>query len=261
MRSLGLTAGTINWDSTSMTPWFNYAVSAITHTAWFENKDSTDAKLNVSDRYDVAGIFIWRLGGGEDPGTWNIVNRHYAGTSTLPVLPTANIKADSSDGPIVVAYNATATISWTSTNASSCSVSPAGWSGLSNSGTSTGRLTASIVYSLSCTNNGATATDSVAVIVSAAPTDTTAPVVSLVTPLQDAVLSVRQDITAKASDNVGVTQVLLYIDNTLLATDTVSPYATAVNTKKYSPGQHVIKAVAYDAAGNSSTAQVNVTVR
>ena len=85
-----------------------------------------------------------------------------------PPLPTADIKANGSDGPIIIPYNTDATISWSSTNASSCLVSPDGWTGTSGSSPS-GNLTSSKTYSLSCTGPGGDASDNVAVNVSPPP--------------------------------------------------------------------------------------------
>ena len=90
------------------------------------------------------------------------------------VLPTADIKAappggSPSNGPITISYNTSATISWTSSNASSCSVSPTGWTGTSNSGISTGNLISSQIYALTCSNAGTSVQDSVQVNVGPAP--------------------------------------------------------------------------------------------
>lgn len=61
--------------------------------------------------------------------------------------PTATISA--SPNPVV--YNTASTVTWSSTNADSCSVSPTGWSGTSGS-RSTGNLTSPATYTLTCTN-------------------------------------------------------------------------------------------------------------
>ena len=95
--------------------------------------------------------------------------------------PTADLKANGSDGPITISYNSAATLSWTSTDATSCSLSPLGSSGTSNS-VSTGNLTVSQNYALSCSGEGGTASDSVQVNVESAaptPTPTPSPTVSL----------------------------------------------------------------------------------
>lgn len=74
-------------------------------------------------------------------------------TIANPNLPTADIKANGSNGPITISYNTAATISWTSTNATSCTVTPGGWTDLNNSGVSSGNLTNSRTYTLTCSNS------------------------------------------------------------------------------------------------------------
>ena len=89
--------------------------------------------------------------------------------STLAcALPTADIKANGSDEPIMIPYNTSATASWSSTNANSCTVSPTGWTGTSGS-QSTGNLTSSQTYSLACSNPNGSASDSVTVNVEIQP--------------------------------------------------------------------------------------------
>ena len=84
--------------------------------------------------------------------------------------PTADIKANGSDGPITIVYNSSATLSWSSTNATACTASN-GWSGAkATSGSeSTGNLTSSKTYTLTCTGPGGSASDSVTVNVSVPP--------------------------------------------------------------------------------------------
>ena len=84
--------------------------------------------------------------------------------NTLPPNLTVDVKANSSNGPITVVYNTAATLSWTSTNATSCAASN-GWSGskATSGSESTGNLTASKTYTLTCTGPGGNATDSVSV--------------------------------------------------------------------------------------------------
>lgn len=79
-----------------------------------------------------------------------------------PEQLTADIKANGSDGPISIPYNSVATLTWISTNATSCSVSPGGWTGTSGS-QSTGNLTVDRTYTLNCTGPGGSANDSVTV--------------------------------------------------------------------------------------------------
>jgi len=105
------------------------------------------------------------------PDSVNILADKIGGTYTILELPpTVDIKVNSSDGPITIAYNTAATISWTSANATSCSVTPGGWAGLYNSGVSTGNLTTTTTYTSTCNGAGGTRTDSVTVNVSPRPT-------------------------------------------------------------------------------------------
>ncbi|MBI3261201.1 hypothetical protein HYZ64_02405, partial [Candidatus Berkelbacteria bacterium] len=89
-----------------------------------------------------------------------------------PPAPTVDIKANGSNGPISIAYNTDATLTWTSTNATSCTAS-GGWSGSkptnNTTGESTGVLTASKTFTLAC----GTATDSVVVNVNPPPVSIT----------------------------------------------------------------------------------------
>ncbi len=93
-----------------------------------------------------------------------------------PPPPTVDIKANSSDGPINISWNTSANLSWSSTNAGSCTAS-GDWSGskaLSGS-QSTGNLTnpKTYNYTLGCSGNGS-ASDTVQVILnSPTPNDPT----------------------------------------------------------------------------------------
>ena len=91
--------------------------------------------------------------------------------------------------------------------------------------------------------------------------DATAPTVIINIPADGSTVSNTVDVTATASDNVGVYQVKFYIDGTFKQADTASPYYYTWYTTSSSEGSHVVKAVAYDAAGNSSSATATVTVQ
>jgi subtilisin family serine protease len=92
--------------------------------------------------------------------------------------------------------------------------------------------------------------------------DTTPPVVKIVNPIAGNV-SGNVTITTNASDNgpaSGITQTI-YVDGVAKASGTGTTLSASWNTKpKNVSGGHVIKVIAKDAAGNSSTATVNVTV-
>jgi len=90
--------------------------------------------------------------------------------------------------------------------------------------------------------------------------DTTPPVVNLTAPNADASVAGVTDVTATATDNVGVSKVEFYINGGLAATDQSSPYSYSWNTANLANGAAAIMAKAYDAAGNvaSDTRQVTI---
>jgi hypothetical protein len=81
--------------------------------------------------------------------------------------PTVDIKANGFQGPITIPYNNSATLSWSSTNADSCYGS-GDWSGnkATSGSQSTGNLTFSRIYTITCTGPGGSDSDSVTVNVS-----------------------------------------------------------------------------------------------
>src|SRR5262249_8983448 len=92
--------------------------------------------------------------------------------------------------------------------------------------------------------------------------DSTAPSVTLTAPTSGSTVSGTINLTCSASDNVGVTKVEYWCDDTkLCATVTAAPFSTTDDTKAMSNGSHTYKAKAFDAAGNTSTSTAStVTV-
>jgi len=90
--------------------------------------------------------------------------------------------------------------------------------------------------------------------------DKTAPVVSITSPANNAIVSGTINIQASASDNVGVTLVSFYVDNVLVGSKTSSPYSVSWNTVNASSGNHLIKVTAQDAAGNISNSSIQVGI-
>jgi peptidoglycan/xylan/chitin deacetylase (PgdA/CDA1 family) len=93
--------------------------------------------------------------------------------------------------------------------------------------------------------------------------DTFAPTVSITSPVNGATVNGNIKIVTNPADaQSGVASVAYYVDGVLAGTLTSSPWQLPWNTKKASPGQHVLTAVATDRAGNRTTsAAVTVTVR
>ena len=91
--------------------------------------------------------------------------------------------------------------------------------------------------------------------------DGTPPSVSLTNPSDGATVSGTIAVSADATDNVGVVGVQFSIDgNALGAEDTVAPYEVNWNTLTVGNGNHLVTAAARDAAGNSASASISVTV-
>lgn len=90
--------------------------------------------------------------------------------------------------------------------------------------------------------------------------DNTPPSVSIPYPTGDTRVSGTVEFTANATDNAGIAQVSLYIDDVLVATDTTAPYSYSWDTTAASPGGHTLKAVATDPSGFSAQATLAVTV-
>jgi hypothetical protein len=93
-------------------------------------------------------------------------------------------------------------------------------------------------------------------------TDTTPPTTSVTAPANGATVSGTVTVNASASDNVGVTQMQLLIDGTLVASNTNSTALSfSWSTASVANGSHTIVSKAFDAAGNVGTsATITVTV-
>ncbi len=107
-------------------------------------------------------------------------SRNVTVTVTTPPVPTVTITAL----PMSINSGSNSILSWSSTNATSCTAS-GGWSGsVPTSGDrSTGNLTSTRTYNLSCTGAGGTANNSVTVTVTTTPSnDTTGPTVVMSLP-------------------------------------------------------------------------------
>src|SRR5207247_4144967 len=91
--------------------------------------------------------------------------------------------------------------------------------------------------------------------------DTTPPTVSITAPTAGTALAGTVTVAAGATDDVGVVGVQFKLDGASLGPeDTVAPYSLSWNTATVENGSHTITAVARDAAGNTASAAVTVTV-
>ena len=85
-------------------------------------------------------------------------------------MPTVDIKANDSNGPLAIADNGSVTLTWTSSNATSC-IASGGWSGTkSTSGSQTiSNIATSKTYTLACSGGSNIASDSVTVNTASSP--------------------------------------------------------------------------------------------
>ena len=91
--------------------------------------------------------------------------------------------------------------------------------------------------------------------------DTTPPNVSIGSPTDGDTVSGTVSIQVNASDNVAVTGLSIFIDNSLACSSAnTGALSCSWNTRKASSGGHTIKATATDAAGNSRATSVSVTI-
>jgi hypothetical protein len=196
------------------------------NTGW-TNINSMTAPTNLT----TYGKELWDLG--------------HQSSSNPP--PTVTLTAS----PPNISPGGSSTLSWSSTNATSCSaVSPTGWTtSTTTSGTKLVNPSGTTAYTLSCTGAGGTTTASATVTIN----DTTPPTVSITAPLGGATVSGNVNFSANASDNVGVTKVEFYVDGSLVNTSTSSPYSFMWDTSSVSNGTHTLSAKAYDAANNLVT--------
>ncbi|NJD23010.1 MAG: T9SS type A sorting domain-containing protein, partial [Melioribacter sp.] len=91
--------------------------------------------------------------------------------------------------------------------------------------------------------------------------DATPPVISITSPSNGSSILGVVTLSANASDNIGVAGVQFKVDGINSGVEiTAAPFTTSLNVAILLPGAHTISAVARDAAGNTATASVNVSV-
>jgi parallel beta-helix repeat protein len=91
--------------------------------------------------------------------------------------------------------------------------------------------------------------------------DTVAPTVSITSPASGSTVSGAVNLTASATDNVGVVGVQFLIDGANYGNEVASGSAISCNTLNLVNGAHTVSAIARDAAGNKKTsAAVSFTV-
>lgn len=90
--------------------------------------------------------------------------------------------------------------------------------------------------------------------------DITKPTVSITSPTNSSSVTGTINVGVSASDNVGVNSVKLSVDGTVINTVVSAPYNFSWNTSSLVTGIHSLTATATDAAGNTNTYSIQVTV-
>ena len=96
------------------------------------------------------------------------------------------------------------------------------------------------------------------------PTDMSAPVASITSPVNGAIVTSKTTVViqASASDDIGVTKVEFYANGALKCTDTSAPYSCNWQAPKRSPKPVQLQVKAYDASGKvGNSAIVSVTLK
>jgi len=76
----------------------------------------------------------------------------------------------------------------------------------------------------------------------------------------DAIIYGTVSINVRAADNIRVSKIGLYVDGKLIKEVAQSSYLWQLNTALYSDGQHILKILAYDLAGNIGVKEIRVGI-
>jgi len=86
--------------------------------------------------------------------------------------------------------------------------------------------------------------------IGAPPTDDTPPTIVVLNPARGSLQSGMVPIDIAANDNVGIARVELFVDNRWYASALTPPYSFVVDAADFAPGQHKLRAYAYDTSNN-----------
>ncbi|AEI42282.1 glycosyl hydrolase family 18 protein [Paenibacillus mucilaginosus] len=144
-------AASVKWDSVQQSPYATYtAADGTSHTIWYENADSIQAKTRLAGTYNLAGVSMWclRL---EDESFWKAVQAGL-GTTASTTSPTPSTTTTSTSP--TTSTTTTSTSPTTSTTTTSTSPTT------STTTTSTSPTTSTTTTSTSPTTSTTTTTTS-----------------------------------------------------------------------------------------------------
>ncbi len=224
--------GRVDGNGSSARAWFEYGAN--TNFGYLTSRNSYGSRSINYDK-NISGLmpnttYYFRAvaENSRDTVYGNILSFNTGGgpVNIVNIQPTVAISADSTN----IAYNSATNIRWFTTNASSCFASggSAGWAGVKNIGPGsfyTGLLTSSKTYTITCSNNAGSSTDSVTVIV-------------------------RGQITATpAKESKPVSTSLVLINSSI---DRSQPIISTLDNIKPRPGDEINYTVSYQNIGNAS---------
>ena len=220
----------VSWDSRTV-PNGTHSITAIA-TDTSGNAATASASVSVDNRPVISAVSATRLSRSSAAITWTT---DVAATSVVDFGETTDYGTSASDAALVTNHLMTL------------------------SGLAAGTAYHYRVTSADADGNPASAGDFT--FVTEVP-DTTVPTVAIMAPADGATVS-GTDVTfsASADDNIGVVGVQFQLDGATLGTeDTTSPYSISWSSTTAANGVHAVSATARDAAGNTATAAISVTV-
>lgn len=91
--------------------------------------------------------------------------------------------------------------------------------------------------------------------------DTTAPFITITSPVSGAKIRKNTPVKVTATDNKAVVKVELYVDGILKQTSTLSPFTTTISYASLSTGSHSVYCKAYDSANNIGQSQTITIIK
>jgi len=255
-----------SWNGTSFSTPITAAVAALVVSLRPAISVSELSNLLTSNALDLgAAGFDSTFGWGRVDAyrTVSSASTLAAGDTTAPV---AGISTPASGatvtGTVTVQASATDNVAVTLTelyiNSAKVATSSSGVLSYSwNTTTSPNGSVALMVKSYDAAGNVGQTTRSVTVS-NAVVSDTTAPVATVKNPGNGSKVAGTTKVSGAATDNVAVTQTVIYLDNVQVASCAAALCEYNWNTRKASAGTHTIKVNAWDNNGNMGSASVSV---
>lgn len=63
------------WNKDVSQNYGEYYSDGVTYKIWLEDAQSIEAKMQLIQQYDLAGVAEWKLGL-EDPSVWSVINQY-----------------------------------------------------------------------------------------------------------------------------------------------------------------------------------------